>query len=309
MHYRRSLPQRPRNMTANSLAAVSAGASQVECTVNGLGERAGNAALEEIVMALKVRSDAVLPGAECGINTREIVETSRFVASISGIAVAPNKAIVGNNAFAHASGIHQHGIMNSRETYEIMAPEDIGLKSNNIVLGKLSGRHAFCERVRELGYSLDEAGCDAAFVRFKEIADKKNVVADDDIRAIIGEYLDSIEGRYYLESFQIQSGNKMKAMALVSLIDKRENEIITEAAPGEGPIDASFNAIARLAGAEDAELISYVINALTEGTDALGEAKVKIKLGDAVYTGRGVSTDVIKASIKAFLGAINKAKR
>lgn len=297
--------------TANSIAAVCAGATQVECTVNGLGERAGNAAMEEVVMALRVRSDVIRSGGEaleCGVNTREITETSRLVSSISGVAVSPNKAVVGTNAFSHASGIHQHGVMNSRLTYEIMAPEDIGLRSSNIVLGKLSGRHAFIERVRELGYTLSEAGYDAAFMRFKEIADKKNVVADDDIRAIIGEYLDSIEGRYYLESFQIQSGNKMKSMALLSLIDKRENKIITEAAPGEGPIDAAFNAIARLAGAEEAELISFGINAVTEGTDALGEAKVKIKLGEAVYTGRGVSTDVIKAAIKAYLGAINKAK-
>ena len=297
--------------TANSLAAIEAGATQIECCINGLGERAGNAATEEIVMAMKVRGDAI--HAENGIDTREIAETSKLVASISGVNVAPNKAVVGQNAFSHASGIHQHGVMNARKTYEIMNPEDIGLKSNSIVLGKLSGRHAFEDKVVSLGYSLDKAGIDATFARFKEIADKKDSVTSEDIRAIIGEYLDSLEGQYYLSTFQIQSGNHIKAMALVSLEDKSSAEptIVTEAAPGEGPVDAAFNAINRISGAEgaDIELVSYGITAVTEGTDALGEAKVKIKAGDATYTGRGVSTDIIKASIKAYLGAINKWKR
>ncbi len=294
---------------ANSLAAIAGGALQVECCINGLGERAGNAALEEIVMAIKVRSGAILAGEELevGIKTEELTGASRMISSISGIALSPNKAIVGANAFAHASGIHQHGVMAERSTYEIMSPEDIGLKSSTIVLGKLSGKHAFIERVCALGYSLSDAGYDATFIRFKEIADRKAVIADDDLRAIIGEYLDGVEGRYYLESFQIQSGNKMKAMALVTLIDKKENILKTEAAPGEGPIDAAFEAIARIAGLSDVELISYNITALTEGTDALGETKVKIKTGGGVYTGRGVSTDVIKSSIKAYLGAVNKA--
>lgn len=299
---------------ANSLAAVEAGATQIECCVNGLGERAGNAALEEIVMALKVRSDVIRCGddvPECRIDTREITETSRLVESISGIAVSPNKAIVGANAFTHASGIHQHGVMNNRETYEIMKAEDIGLNSNTIVLGKLSGRHAFSERVRRMGYSLDIFGIDATFARFKEIADKKAIIADEDIRAIIGEYLDSIEGLYYLNTFQIQSGNHIKAMALVALdVKDGEGKTVTEAAPGEGPIDAAFNAVNRIAGAEGrVELVSYSIEAVTEGTDALGEAKVKIKTPEgSEFTGRGVSTDVIKASLKAYLGAINKWK-
>ncbi|MBE6540918.1 MAG: 2-isopropylmalate synthase [Ruminococcaceae bacterium] len=299
---------------ANSLAAIEAGAVQIECTVNGLGERAGNAAMEEIVMALSVRGDVILSGGDkilCGINTREIAETSRMVSSISGVAVSPNKAIVGANAFSHASGIHQHGVMASRSTYEIMDPGVIGLSSNSIVLGKLSGRHAFADRAASLGYSLDTAGIDAAFARFKEIADKKSVITNDDVRAIIGEYLDGLSGMYYLNTFQIQSGNHIKAMALVSLKIQNgdsEGEIVTEAAPGEGPIDASFNAINRIAGADEAELISYNITAITEGTDALGEAKVKIKVGESVFTGRGVSTDVIKASIKAYLSAINKWK-
>jgi len=298
--------------TANSIAAAEAGAVQIECTVNGLGERAGNAALEEIVMAMKVRSDVILADGEplvTGIDTREITETSRLVASLSGIEIAPNKAIVGANAFAHASGIHQHGVMASRSTYEIMNPEDIGLSSNTILLGKLSGRHAFADRIAQLGYSLTPEGIDTTFARFKEIADKKDIMRDDDLRAIVGEYLDSLEGRYYLNTFQIQSGNHISAMALVTLEVKEGSgaHLVTEAAPGEGPIDAAFNAIDRIAGAESLELVSYDITAVTEGTDALGEAKVKIKSAEgSTYTGRGVSTDVIKASIKAYLGAVNK---
>lgn len=298
---------------ANSLSAVEAGATQIECCVNGLGERAGNASMEEIVMALTVRHDAIRQNGEtltCGVHTKEITETSRLVASLAGVPVAPNKAVVGANAFAHASGIHQHGVMAARQTYEIMDPADVGLNSNTIVLGKLSGRHAFAERVAQLGYSLDQAGVDHTFARFKEIAAKKPVMADEDIRAIIGEYLDSLEGRYMLHTFQIQSGNQIKAMALVSLHVKdgtEEGHIETEAAPGEGPVDAAFHAINRLSGAESVELLSYNITAVTEGADALGEAKVKIRGEDGTtYSGRGVSTDIIKASIKAYLGAINK---
>lgn len=294
--------------TANTLAAIGAGAEYVECTVNGLGERAGNASFEEIVMALKVRRD--LECCEFAVKTPEILETSRLVASLSGVPVSPNKAIVGVNAFSHASGIHQHGVMQARGTYEIMDPADIGLNSNTIVLGKLSGRHAFADRAAALGYSLDEGGIDAAFSRFKEIADRRNVITDDDIRAIIGEYLDSLEGKYYLQTFQIQSGNHMKAMALITLKDKSRNGeeiLLTEAAPGEGPIDAAFNAINRIAGADNVSLYSYGIDAVTEGTDALGEAKVEIRdKNGSSFTGRGVSADIIKASIKAYLGAINK---
>jgi len=288
--------------TANNLTAIETGVQQVECTINGLGERAGNAPLEEIVMALSVRSARI--GAVTRIHTKEITATSRLVASLSGVPVSPNKAIVGSNAFTHASGIHQHGVMQHRETYEIMNPEDIGLNASTIMLGKLSGRHAFADRVMQMGYSLDEVGIDAAFVRFKEIADKKSAICDDDIRAILSEYLDSLEGRYRLTTFQIQSGNKIRAMALVTLSDHGTD--ITEAAPGEGPVDAAFNAINRIANAQATELVSYEIRAVTEGTDALGEARVKIKSGESTFTGRGVSTDIIKASIKAYLNAINK---
>ncbi len=297
--------------TANTIAAIEAGASQVECTINGLGERAGNASFEEIVMALCVRGDS-FGGVGCRVNTREITELSRLAESLSGISVAPNKAIVGRNAFAHSSGIHQHGIMQSRETYEIINPADIGLNRSTIVLSKLSGRHAYAERVKSLGYSLSAEGVDASFSRFKEIAGSKSIVTDEEIRAIVGEYLDSLEGMYTLSTFQIQSGNHMKAMALLTLHERvahGEQCEITEAAPGKGPIDAAFNAINRISGAENkVELVSYGITAVTEGTDALGEAKVKIKAGDGTYTGRGVSTDIIKASVKAYLSAINKWK-
>ncbi len=305
--------------TANNLSAISAGATHVEGTINGLGERAGNAPLEELVMALSVRHDAFGDGVQTNIRTKEITATSRLIASLSGVPVSPNKAIVGANAFTHASGIHQHGVMQNRQTYEIMAPEDIGLTANTIQLGKLSGRHAFAERVQQMGYTFGEEAIDATFARFKEVADKKAVITDDDIRAILSEYLDSLEGRYRLATFQIQSGNHIKAMALVTLADNltlttdEDGKItpvqITEAAPGEGPVDASFNAIDRIAGAESVELTGYEIRAITEGTDALGEAIVKIQAGTSLFTGRGVSTDIIKASIKAYLNAINKWDR
>ena len=292
---------------ANSLCAVGAGAGRIECTVNGLGERAGNASLEEIVMALRVRRD--ITGADTAINTREILRTSRMVSSLSGVDIALNKPVVGSNAFSHESGIHQHGIMENRRTYEIMDPEEIGLDKSTLVLGKLSGRHAYSERIEKLGYSLDGAGIDATFNRFKEIASKKVAVTDSDIRAIVNEYPDGLEGKYWIETFQIQSGNHMKAMALVSLKDRVTDKVFTESAPGEGPIDAAFNTINRIANAESVVLESYDLKAVTEGADALGEVKVKITSNNGSFTGRGVSTDVIKASIKAYVNAINKWTR
>ena len=294
---------------SNSLSAVLAGAGQVECTVNGLGERAGNAAFEEIAMAIYVKGHTL--GLTHNINTKEIIPSSKLISSISGIHPAPNKSIVGINAFTHASGIHQHGVMCDRQTYEIIDPKDIGLNESTITLGKLSGKHAFAERADKLGYKLDDEAVKSTFARFKEIADKKSRMTDDDIRAIISEYLDGLEGKYRISSFQIQSGNKMKSMALITL--SAGKELFTEAAPGDGPVDASFNAINKIAAHDtdsgeplSVELISYGINAVTEGTDALGEAKVKIRAHGALYTGRGVSTDIIKASIKAYLNAVNK---
>ncbi len=291
---------------SNSLAAVISGADQVECTVNGIGERAGNAALEEIAMIVSVRGSGL--GLTHGLNTKEIIPVSRMVSDITGVHPSPNKAVVGVNAFTHESGIHQHGVIRDRETYEIIDPRDVGLNESTITLGKLSGRHAFAERAAHLGYTLNDEAIKAAFQRFKEIADKKETMTDEDVRAIISEYLDGLEGKFRIASFQIQSGNKIKAMALITL-SSSDGEI-TEAAPGDGPVDASFNAINKIAEpymkANGVALVSYGITAITEGTDALGEAKVKIRADGALYTGRGVSTDIIKASIKAYLNAVNK---
>ena len=290
---------------ANSISAITAGAVRVECAVNGIGERAGNASLEEIVMALRVRRDCM--GCDTNINTKEILRTSRMVSSFAGYDVALNKAIVGQNAFSHESGIHQHGMMEHRATYEIMDPEDIGVDKSTMVLGKLSGRHAYSQRLETLGYALDAKGVDATFIRFKEIAEKKVAVTDRDIRAVVNEYLDGLEGKYWIDTFQIQSGNHMKAMALISL--RAGDEVFTEAAPGEGPLDAAFNTINRIAGADEVFLESYELKAVTQGADALGEVKVKISSAHGTFTGRGVSTDIIKASLKAYVNAINKWTR
>ncbi|MBQ7475499.1 MAG: 2-isopropylmalate synthase [Clostridia bacterium] len=290
---------------ANSLAAVRAGAGQVECTVNGIGERAGNAALEEIAMIISTRGER--DGFSHGIVTENITAASRFFADLTGVHPSPNKAIVGQNAFSHASGIHQHGIIADRSTYQIIDPRSVGLDDSTITLGKLSGKHAFSARTKALGYDLGDEAIRATFSRFKEIAEKKDTMTDDDVRAIVSEYLDGLEGKFFLSSFQIQSGNKMKAMALITL--RSDGGEVTEAAPGDGPVDASFNAINKIASpftGGPVDLLSYGIAAVTEGTDALGEAKVKIRADGAIFTGRGVSTDIIKASIKAYLNAINK---
>jgi 2-isopropylmalate synthase len=288
--------------TANTLAAIENGATQVECTINGLGERAGNAALEEIVMALNTRKD--LFDFTHGINTMQINRSSKLVCSITGINVQPNKAIVGANAFAHESGIHQHGILSDKSTYEIMTPESIGLTQNKMVLGKHSGRHAFIERLKELGYvDLDSEQIERAFEKFKELADKKKVVLDNDIEAFIGEKVSEVPEIYQLESFQISSGNKVVSTATISL--KKEENTITEAATGSGPIDAAFNAMERVVGI-NLELEDYSLKAVTEGKDALGEVTVRVSANGTLHVGRGVSTDIIEASIKAYLNAINK---
>ncbi len=286
---------------ANSLAAVQAGAEQVECTLCGIGERAGNAALEEIVMSLRTRSD--LYDASYRIDTTQLTRACRLVSSLTGIALAENKAIVGANAFRHESGIHQHGMMSDKRTYEIMTPESVGLSKSNLVLGKLSGRHAFAERVAELGYEIDDSGIGICFKRFKALADKKTV-CDEDIMAIVNEYMDSFAEVYQLDTFQIQSGNRSRAMAMITLSCKGTS--ISEAALGDGPIDAAFNAVNRLGGADHVTLDEYQIKAVTEGADALGEATVKITIDGVSYTGRSASTDIIEASIRAYVNALNK---
>ena len=288
---------------ANSLAAIEAGAGQVEGTVNGIGERAGNAALEEIIMALKTRADYY--DAETRIETTLLARTSRLVASLYGLDIPRNKAIVGANAFSHEAGIHQHGVMADKRTYEIMTPESVGM-GGGMVLGKLSGRHAFADRIAQLGYTLDEAGMTACFTRFKELADRKEV-SDEDLMALVNDYLDSLAAIYELDTFQIQSGNKSRAMAMVSLACG--GTTVAEAALGDGPIDAAFNAINRLSGADKIHLEEYSIKAVTEGADALGEATVRIRIDGATYRGRGVSTDILEASLKSYLSAINKWAR
>lgn len=286
---------------ACSIAAVENGADQLETAVNGIGERAGNAALEECVMAIYTRSEQL--GVSTDVNTTQITRTSRLVSSLSGIPIPPNKAVVGGNAFAHEAGIHQHGILADRRTYEIMTPETIGLSSSNLVLGKLSGRHAFADRIAELGYSLSPEDIDECFARFKSYADKR-AVSDEDIMAIVNEQLDARSPVYELDSFQIQSGNKVSSMAMIRL--GCSGVFISDCALGDGPIDASFNAVNRLSGASDVKLEEYSIKAVTEGADALGEARVRVSIDGASYSGRGVSTDILEASIKAYISALNK---
>lgn len=286
---------------ANSLAAIEHGASQIECTVNGLGERAGNAAVEEIIMGINTRKDYY--DITHRIDTTQIYRTSRLVSSLTGVSVQPNKAIVGANAFAHESGIHQHGVLSEKSTYEIMTPESVGVGQNRMVLGKLSGKHAFEERLREMGYSLTEEEIKTSFDKFKALADRKKDVTDKDIEALVGENI-SVPEIFTIDSFQINSGNKMISTSTVSI--RRNEEIITEAATGDGPVDAAFNAIERATGVR-VELVDYGLKAVTEGKDALGEVTVKISNDGKVFMGKGVSTDIIEASVKAYLNAINRS--
>lgn len=287
---------------ANSLAAIENGARQVECTVNGLGERAGNAALEELVMALRTRKDYFK--FETNIVTEQIYRTSTLISSVTGVHIQPNKAIVGANAFAHESGIHQHGILANRETYEIMTPESIGLKQSQMILGKHSGRHAFEERLIELGYdNLKPEDIQDAFQRFKELADKKKYVMDSDIEALVSSKMLQIPEVIQLEYFHISSGNTLISTATVRV--SREGQSIEEAACGDGPVDAAFHAIERAAGVE-VTLKDFRLRAVTSGKDALGEATVKVEKDNRSFVGRGISTDIIEASAKAYINAINK---
>lgn len=290
---------------ANSLSALSCGARQIEATVNGLGERAGNAALEEIAMGVLTRRDVY--GLECAIDTRQIYRTSRLVASYTGIEIPVNKCVVGENAFAHASGIHQHGVMSERSTYEIMNPKDIGIPPRGLVLGKLSGKHAFAERARELGYELGEAELVEAFRKFKDLADRKREVSDRDIEALLGDAAADVPAVYELESYQVYAGNKSTATATLCML--REGVKYVEAAVGSGPVDAAFRAVDRLVGME-ITLASYNIKAVTQGADALGEVTVRIQPRSedgATYLGKGVSTDIVEASIIAYIDAVNRS--
>jgi 2-isopropylmalate synthase len=286
---------------SNSLSAFKAGARQVECTINGIGERAGNAALEEIVMALETRRDFY--GFETGINTREIAKTSQLLTSITGVPVQPNKAIVGANAFAHESGIHQHGVLAHKSTYEIMSPEAIGIKSNKLVLGKHSGRHSFVNRLEELGYSLEPDKLKDAFEKFKELADKKKNIYDRDLIAIAMEESVKIPQIYALKSFTINTGTGMTSTATISLESK--GDTIEEVAIGDGPVDAAYNAIKKIVGVNGV-LREYKLDAVTEGMDAQGEAMVTVVFEDKKYKGHGLSTDVLESSILAYVDAMNR---
>ncbi len=286
---------------ANTLAAARAGATQFECTVNGIGERAGNAALEELVMALDVRRD--IYGFDFNINTKEIMKTSNLLSSITGVHVQPNKAIVGANAFAHESGIHQHGVLAKRETYEIMTPESIGLTTNKLVLGKHSGRHAFRDKIQSMGYDLTEEELNETFEKFKSLADKKKDIFDRDIEAILTKGIDGKDARYKLNRFVINAGNTITTTASVVLnIDGEDKEGISSAS---GPIDAAFSAIEKCLD-KDIVLEDYSLQSVTEGTDALGYATVKLRYNGEHYLGRAVSIDVIEASINAYIDAINR---
>ncbi|MGI6279486.1 MAG: 2-isopropylmalate synthase [Acutalibacteraceae bacterium] len=286
---------------ANSLAAVKAGATQVECTVNGIGERAGNASLEEIVMALHTRKaffDAVF-----NVDTTQIYRTSKLLSDIIGISVAPNKAIVGANAFAHEAGIHQHGVLAERSTYEIMKPEDIGLLKNKMVLGKHSGKHALADRLKELGYNLTKEELEQVFVQFKELADKKKTVSDDDIEALASSKNIDFEQSINLVNFTVNTGQDITSTANITI--KKRDTMLSASSDGDGPIDALFKAINKALG-QNYELLDYTIRSVGEGEDALGEVIVKVAGKDKNVIGKGLSTDIIKSSILAYLTAISK---
>ncbi|MFM2130453.1 MAG: 2-isopropylmalate synthase [Pseudomonadota bacterium] len=286
---------------ANSLAAVKAGARQVECTVNGLGERAGNAALEEIVMAMRTRRD-LLPF-ETGINTRAITKASRLVSAVSGFVVQPNKAIVGANAFAHESGIHQHGMLKHAETYEIMKPEDIGLTKSKLVMGKHSGRHAFRQKLSELGFDPDNQALDEAFKRFKDLADKKKEVFDEDIVALVDDTVARENDRIRVEKLQIACGTEGPQTAALTL--SVDGEARTTIAHGDGPVDATFRAIRELFPHE-AKLQLYQVHAVTGGTDAQAEVTVRLEEQGRTVHGQGADTDTLVASARAYVNALNK---
>lgn len=289
---------------ANSLAALDEGARQIECTINGIGERAGNASLEEIVMALKTRQD-LLNYKTC-IKTREIYNTSRMVSGFTGMIVQPNKAIVGANAFAHESGIHQDGMLKNRETYEIMVPEDVGVVKTNLVLGRHSGRHGLKSRLEELGYTLEETGLDKIYARFIEISDKKKEIFDDDLRILMGDETFKEDNHYKLEFFQVYLGSHAIPTAAIKL--RVGEEILQESATGDGPVAAVFNAIERVLK-QQFIIENYQVRSVTAGREALGEAQLRLRVGDDYFNGRGVSTDIIEASAKAFLVAINQMKK
>ncbi len=286
---------------ANSLAAVRVGAGQVECTINGLGERAGNAAMEEVVMAVKTRQDFF--DVETGIDTRKIYPASHLVSGITGMHVQRNKAVVGDNAFAHEAGIHQHGMLSHRETYEIMSPDDIGVPASRLVLGKHSGRHALNERVEALGYTLTEEQLNEVFEKFKVLADKKKDIFDADIEGLIDQQIAATAEVWHLEGLQTMAGSTAIPTATVTL--SKEGEIFTDAATGDGPIDAAYDAIGRITGVR-LPLTDYALRALTSGKDAQGEVTIEVEHEGRKMRARGLSTDIVEASARAYVNAVNR---
>jgi len=287
---------------ANSLAVLDCGVRQIECTINGIGERAGNASLEEIVMALRTRRD--LLKYTTNVDTTQIHRTSRLVSDFTGMSVQPNKAIVGANAFRHESGIHQDGILKERTTYEIMDPRDIGLTGTTLTLGKLSGRHAFKARLEELGYTLSDEEFSRAFTAFKELADKKKEIGDRDIEALIAEEMRTFSETYHLEHVQVSCGDHLVPTASVRLIGPG-GQLLADASLGTGPVDAVYKAINRLVGVPN-NLTEFSVKSVTAGIDAMGEVTIRIESGGRTYTGRGADTDIIVASAKAYMNALNR---
>ncbi|MGH7256274.1 MAG: 2-isopropylmalate synthase [Nitrospirales bacterium] len=286
---------------ANSLAAIVDGAGQVECTINGIGERAGNAAMEEIVMGLRVRKDRY--GADTRVRTEELSKASRLVSKITGMAVQPNKAIVGINAFAHTSGIHQDGLLKDKSTYEIMRPESIGLVQSKLVMGKLSGRHAFRQRMEELGYAMADEEVNSAFERFKRLADQKKDIYEEDIEVILSEEMAKVPERYALKALYIECGTNRVPNATVEL--EIDGQAVTQTGTGDGPVDATYRTIVAMTSTT-CRLLSYAVKAITGGTDAQGEVSVRLEESGRTATGHGADTDIIVASARAYLNALNK---
>jgi 2-isopropylmalate synthase len=286
---------------ANSLSAIINGAGQVECTINGIGERAGNCAMEEVVMALKTRRDFF--NADTNINTKEIIRTSRLIMRITGMAVQPNKAIVGANAFAHESGIHQDGLLKEKITYEIIRPEDIGLQKTELVLGKHSGRHAFKTRLQELGYDLSQDEIDTAFKKFKHLADQKKNIFDEDIETLISEEVSKTPEIYGLIDLSVRSGINLKPTAVLKL--KVNDNIVEKMEHGDGPVDAVYRAIAEITNTKSS-LLKFEVKSITGGTDALGEVMVTLEQDGKTVRGSGADTDIIVAAAKAYINALNR---
>lgn len=288
---------------ANSLAAIENGARQVECTVNGIGERAGNAALEELVMAIKTRGEYL--GVETGIVSEEIVRSSRLLSSLTGMMVQRNKAIVGANAFAHEAGIHQDGMLKSAITYEIMTPQSVGIKHSTLVLGKHSGRHALKQRYADLGYTLTAEELERAYKEFTAIADQKKEIFDEELVAILDDRPPELESYYHLENLHVSSGTGVRPTATVEL--RRGDARMVDSATGDGPVDAAYRAIERVTGIAG-KLTEYSVKSVSYGHDTVGEAFVRVEFDGVLFNGRAVSTDVITGSVKAYIEALNRAQ-